>query len=1037
MGGTVWALMAGDYSVVPIRYGCGQSCNSWNSSCCIPPNCSHCSELNTYKIPADLYFADFNGDWNVDGNDYYGQPYLSSPPTGFGSDNPDYNPEIFVGRLLCINDEDILNWTEKLIRYEQYPGEGDFSYLNKSFMIVSDQMQQGNQAQYVANYLPNTFTHTIWGEIPGYNAPMPSFPSGSEVVTEMNNFYGLYSWFGHGSPIAIVTKSHLINNAPRYTVNTFDAINSNEPETGDALDNLTNEKFPAVLYSIGCSNTPFDIHDHCNWDPGRNLGEGFTVTTKVGGVAFLGNTRFGWVGSSYQLYKKLADLIRIASYDPESGKSHLHLGVAESISKQNYNNHYLRYSHNLVGCPETQIWINTPDLFTNVTLTDNGTSLTVNTGVSGCNINVRSVNNGLSYKFNADNVSSYTFNTSIRPLIITITNSQYLPYTAITGGILNIDAQLWGRLSVLGHLTVASGTTLTIEPGTILNLPANTSLRLPAGISLHIYGTLNAQGTSTNKILFDREGNSGRWGSIIFNNSSSSNSILDNTIIKNGIEIRCFNNANVTIQNSIIDECEQGVYIYNAAPKIKNNMITPYYHGIYGEGNGQSPLIQSNSIKRQSPYNYQGIYLLNFTNPFITGNDIQGFAYGIYYGGGGSGSLTDNYYNTPVKNNRLTNNIIGLCVAWGSYLIAGMEPLDKRSEYTGHKNSIWGNTNYDASAYQSGTIMAHRNWWGSDGAQLYIYSNGYIDASNPLLSDPWEGIPLRPTEEDNIKHAISIEGDPVNFEDIFTGIDLEANGNITSAVAHYKNMIRKTSHPKFALGRLAGIKKKFSLNDIQQYLETLLSSNASYKPAALNLIAGMYLDDDRYEEAMQLYDIIMNQYPESYDATNALFEKFFAALHVENNITLASQFFSELQSLNITDEDFLMRLDLAESVLNGTPSNGLLKGSIAESENDETNIPKEYALLGNYPNPFNPNTTISYALPHQSSVELIVYDIMGAKVKSFTIQSQPAGYQNILWDGRNENGNVVSSGVYIYRFNIKSLENQQTFIKSAKLMMLK
>ena len=250
-------------------------------------------------------------------------------------------------------------------------------------------------------------------------------------------------------------------------------------------------------------------------------------------------------------------------------------------------------------------------------------------------------------------------------------------------------------------------------------------------------------------------------------------------------------------------------------------------------------------------------------------------------------------------------------------------------------------------------------------------------------------------------------------------------------------MIRKTSHPKFALTRLAGIKKKFSLNDIQQYLETLLGSNASYKTAALNLVAGMYLDDDRYEEAMQLYNIIINQYPESYDATNALFEKFFAALHVANNVTLASQFLSELQSLNITDEDFLMRLDLAESVLNGTSSNGLFKGGTAESKENETNLPKEYSLLGNYPNPFNPSTTIIYALPYQSSVELIVYDIMGAKVKSFAIPSQSTGYQNILWDGRNENGNAVSSGVYIYRFNIKSLENNQAFVKSAKLMLMK
>ncbi len=595
-------------------------------------------------------------------------------------------------------------------------------------------------------------------------------------------------------------------------------------------------------------------------------------------------------------------------------------------------------------------------------------------------------------------------------------------------GFITSDKTLSGNIVVDDFLGISTTGNLTLLPGT--------NLFFKNDASFYVYGTLNAVGTPEQKITFNKDDISDTWGPISFISLYTTNSILDNVKILNATEVSCLSGSDITITNSLLDHCTQGIYIYNSEPQIiDNEFIEPYGNGIYGEANGKSPLIKGNSIKKinRNLYNYQGIYLLNFTSPLITENDIQGFMYGIYYGGGGSGSLTNSDFSTPSINNRLANNVYGLGVAWGSYLIAG----HAKSPSMGSKNSIIGSISHDARVYESATVIARQNWWDTDGAQLYVYSNGYIDVSNPLLSDPWDGIPLRPTEEDNTKYVIPIEGDPVNFEDIFTGIDLESNGNITSAVAHYKNMIRKTSHPKFALGRLAGIKKKFSLNEIQQYLETLLSSNASYKPAALNLIAGMYLDDDRYEEAMQLYNIIINQYPESYDATNALFEKFFAALHVENNITLASQLFSELQSLNITDEDFLMRLDLAESVLNGTPSNGLFKGSTAESKENETNLPKEYSLLGNYPNPFNPSTTISYALPYQSSVELIVYDIMGAKVKSFAIPSQSAGYQNILWDGRNENGNAVSSGVYIYRFNIKSLENNQAFVKSAKLMLMK
>jgi flagellar hook assembly protein FlgD len=62
---------------------------------------------------------------------------------------------------------------------------------------------------------------------------------------------------------------------------------------------------------------------------------------------------------------------------------------------------------------------------------------------------------------------------------------------------------------------------------------------------------------------------------------------------------------------------------------------------------------------------------------------------------------------------------------------------------------------------------------------------------------------------------------------------------------------------------------------------------------------------------------------------------------------------------------------------------------------------------------------------------------MGREVKSFSISSQSSGYQNIIWNGTNENGSTVSSGIYLYRISIKSIENNQTFVKTAKLMMLK
>ena len=98
----------------------------------------------------------------------------------------------------------------------------------------------------------------------------------------------------------------------------------------------------------------------------------------------------------------------------------------------------------------------------------------------------------------------------------------------------------------------------------------------------------------------------------------------------------------------------------------------------------------------------------------------------------------------------------------------------------------------------------------------------------------------------------------------------------------------------------------------------------------------------------------------------------------------------------------------------------------------------DFYLYGNYPNPFNPITTISYKLPRISDVELKIYDILGHEVKSFVISSQSAGTQNIVWDGTNNYNEHVSSGIYIYRFKAISREGKnEVFVKSAKLIMLK
>jgi hypothetical protein len=83
----------------------------------------------------------------------------------------------------------------------------------------------------------------------------------------------------------------------------------------------------------------------------------------------------------------------------------------------------------------------------------------------------------------------------------------------------------------------------------------------------------------------------------------------------------------------------------------------------------------------------------------------------------------------------------------------------------------------------------------------------------------------------------------------------------------------------------------------------------------------------------------------------------------------------------------------------------------------EEGIPESFSLIQNYPNPFNPETDISYALPSDCQVKLTIYNLLGQKVKTLVNEPQTAGYKSVHWNGKDEQGNLVASGIYFYKLN--------------------
>ncbi len=107
-------------------------------------------------------------------------------------------------------------------------------------------------------------------------------------------------------------------------------------------------------------------------------------------------------------------------------------------------------------------------------------------------------------------------------------------------------------------------------------------------------------------------------------------------------------------------------------------------------------------------------------------------------------------------------------------------------------------------------------------------------------------------------------------------------------------------------------------------------------------------------------------------------------------------------------------------------------GEIITSVNDFTELhPENFRLFQNFPNPFNPTTTISYNLPEDTEVNLKIYNLFGQEVRTLVNEAQSAGSKSVVWNGKDASGRIVSSGLYIYRLEAEKM------VQNKKMLFLK
>lgn len=329
-------------------------------------------------VPSDLYFSDLNADWSAD--------------------TVDRAPELYVGRIMPRNDEHVNNYTDKLLRYELNPGNGNRNYLKKAFYTVGHDMGKANELIIVHQIAKHIFKYScsMQEDISGNS----KFPSGVDIVNEINNTkYGYLSFHNHAYPSGLLTYGHRSDttcpddwpfrflwaiDSVRLTNNEINI--SGDIPSGNGLNNLTNKDFPCVSYSVGCTTMPFDTPSYFESNT-LNFGESFTLGKDYGGPAFLGNTRDGVIGYSAYLESTFIQQIRTKH----------NIGKAEALSKSNFfgdhsiiidndtiiDKSYLNCVHNLLGDPEFEIWTDSIYEFSNIQVTRSDDRITV----SGINTN--------------------------------------------------------------------------------------------------------------------------------------------------------------------------------------------------------------------------------------------------------------------------------------------------------------------------------------------------------------------------------------------------------------------------------------------------------------------------------------------------------------------------------------------------------------------------------------------------------------------------------------------------------------------------
>ena len=299
----------------------------------------------------DLYFSDINANW---------------------LDTIDLEPDLFVGRLLGNQTSQFDAYTEKVLKYELNPGNGDHSYLKTALFTESNSF-----FTFFINGLrrfKNTVQPIFTKQVSLIENPNNNYPKGNDVIDSIQVFHpALMCSFNHGGPSHIKIYGS-DNQMRRYFILPIDSVvvlpnNYINTESGNGLNRMNNKDYPMIYYSLCCQTMPFYKLPDCNID--INYGESFTMGKDYGGPVYMGNTNGVIENSIERISYSFSQKILAGDYI---------LGHADAISKKDDVGDFRRstaFYHNFLGDPSLEIWTDMPMTFSGIAIARGDSSISV------------------------------------------------------------------------------------------------------------------------------------------------------------------------------------------------------------------------------------------------------------------------------------------------------------------------------------------------------------------------------------------------------------------------------------------------------------------------------------------------------------------------------------------------------------------------------------------------------------------------------------------------------------------------------------